>query len=418
MIKRNCFEPVHVYDLTAEERARAQVALMFLTEKRTGQKKGRMVFNGKPTRDWLSREEASSPTVTQEGVSITASIDAHEGRDIMTNDIPNAFIQTLMPPPENGKERVIMKITGPLLEMIIQLDASFGSYVVMEKGKRVLYVVVLRAIYGMLQAALLWYRKFREDLEGIGFRFSEYDPCIATRDRYGAQHTVRFHVDDVMSSHIDPRVNDKFYNWLQRKYGTLKDVSVTRGKVHDYLGMTFNFENEGEVRISMDDYVARMLEEFPMEFKGEHTALTPAANDLFEIGKGNKLDKKTAECFHKTVARALFIAKRARPDIQPTVAVLATRVKSPNESDWKKLIRLLKYLNGTRKKGLTLKIDDVRVVKWYVDASFAVHPDFRSHTGGVMTMGKGAIQSTSKKQKLNTRSSTEAELVGWMMRLP
>ena len=126
----------------------------------------------------------------------------------------------------------------------------------------------------------------------------------------------------------------------------------------------------------------------------------------------NKLDAKQSETYHKTVARALFISKRARPDIQPTVAVLATRVKGPMESDWKKLVRLLKYLNGTREKGLTLRVDDVRVIKWYVDASFAVHPDFRSHTGGVMTMGKGAIQSQSKKQKLNTRSSTEAELVG------
>jgi hypothetical protein len=41
-----------------------------------------------------------------------------------------------------------------------------------------------------------------------------------------------------------------------------------------------------------------------------------------------------------------------------------------------------------------------------------VHPDYKSHTGGIMTMGKGAIVSVSKKQKLNTRSSTEAELVG------
>ena len=51
-------------------------------------------------------------------------------------------------------------------------------------------------------------------------------------------------------------------------------------------------------------------------------------------------------------------------------------------------------------------------MKWYVDASFAVHPDFKSHTGAVMTMGKGAMQAMPKKQKLNTRSSTEAELVG------
>ncbi|CAJ1953765.1 unnamed protein product [Cylindrotheca closterium] len=52
------------------------------------------------------------------------------------------------------------------------------------------------------------------------------------------------------------------------------------------------------------------------------------------------------------------------------------------------------------------------LLEWYVDASFAVHPDFKSHTGGVMTMGGGAIQAMSKKQKLNSRSSTHAELIG------
>jgi hypothetical protein len=51
-------------------------------------------------------------------------------------------------------------------------------------------------------------------------------------------------------------------------------------------------------------------------------------------------------------------------------------------------------------------------MKWFVDASFAVHPDFKSHTGGVMTMGGGAMQALSKKQKLNSRSSTHAELIG------
>ena len=61
---------------------------------------------------------------------------------------------------------------------------------------------------------------------------------------------------------------------------------------------------------------------------------------------------------------------------------------------------------------MTLNIEELGVIKWYVDASFAVHPDFRSHTGAVMTMGEGAMQSISRKQKLNTRSSTEAELVG------
>ena len=61
---------------------------------------------------------------------------------------------------------------------------------------------------------------------------------------------------------------------------------------------------------------------------------------------------------------------------------------------------------------LTLSADDLHVIKWFVDASFAVHPDFKSHTGAVMTMGEGTIQTICSKQKLNTRSLTELELVG------
>ena len=75
-------------------------------------------------------------------------------------------------------------------------------------------------------------------------------------------------------------------------------------------------------------------------------------------------------------------------------------------------MRLMRYCNGSKSDKLRLSADDLHVFKWHVDASFAVHPDFRSHTGAVMTYGGGAIISMSKKQKLNTRSSTEAELVG------
>jgi hypothetical protein len=71
----------------------------------------------------------------------------------------------------------------------------------------------------------------------------------------------------------------------------------------------------------------------------------------------------------------------------------------------------MKYLNGTKEENLTLSADDLRVVKWYVDASFAVHPDCKNYTGAMMTLGKGAMQSIERKQKMNVRSSTEGELV-------
>jgi hypothetical protein len=74
-------------------------------------------------------------------------------------------------------------------------------------------------------------------------------------------------------------------------------------------------------------------------------------------------------------------------------------------------MRVMKYLNGTKEENLTLSADGLRVVKWYVDTSFAVHPDFKSHTGAMMTLGKGAMQSITRKQKRNVQSSTEGKLV-------
>ena len=91
---------------------------MFLTEKRDGSTKGRMVYNGKPTREWLSREETASPTVNLESIMLTTIIDAKEGRDIMTVDVPNVFIQATIDT-EEGEERVMMKITGVLVDLLV-----------------------------------------------------------------------------------------------------------------------------------------------------------------------------------------------------------------------------------------------------------------------------------------------------------
>ena len=72
---------------------------------------------------------------------------------------------------------------------------------------------------------------------------------------------------------------------------------------------------------------------------------------------------------------------------------------------------MINYLNGTNEKYLTLSADDLKAIKWYADTSFAVDPDFKSLTGAIVTMGQGAMQSVSRKNKLNTRSSTESGLV-------
>ena len=101
-----------------------------------------------------------------------------------------------------------------------------------------------------------------------------------------------------------------------------------------------------------------------------------------------------------------------RPEILTRVAFLTTRVREPDEDDSKKLARILKYLSGTRDLVLILESDGTGTVKWWVDVAFAVHHGMKIHTDGMMTMGRGALYSASNKQKLNMKSSTEAELVG------
>jgi len=94
------------------------------------------------------------------------------------------------------------------------------------------------------------------------------------------------------------------------------------------------------------------------------------------------------------VDKGLFVCHGACPNIHTTIAALCTRVRAPTQDDWCKLLRLLKYLNGTKADKLTLSDDDLQVVMWYVNA-YAVNTNFKIHTGGIVTFGSGELQSYS-----------------------
>ncbi len=112
------------------------------------------------------------------------------------------------------------------------------------------------------------------------------------------------------------------------------------------------------------------------------------------------------------------MATRPRRDIQTAVAFLTTPVKTPDKDDWGKLKRVLKYLNGTKYFKLKISVEGLGILKWYVDGSHNTHWDCKGHGGVMFPMGKGATSSYLRKIKLNTRSSTETELVVSDMYMP
>jgi hypothetical protein len=124
------------------------------------------------------------------------------------------------------------------------------------------------------------------------------------------------------------------------------------------------------------------------------------------------LDEDKADLFHSIVAKLLWLEKRVRPDIETTIAFLTTRVAAPNISDWSKLQRLVYYLHTYKDDNRIMGTDDLSTLYTWIDAAYAVHANMRSQTGGCMSMGRGTIHAKSSKQKLNTKSSTEAEVVG------
>jgi hypothetical protein len=97
----------------------------------------------------------------------------------------------------------------------------------------------------------------------------------------------------------------------------------------------------------------------------------------------------------------------------PNIAFLSTRVMKPTNGDWNKLINLLQFLQSTNEDVLRLSMDNTSMIKWYLDASYAVHKDMKSQTGAIMTLGQGATQAISSKPNFNNRSSTEAELISF-----
>ena len=109
--------------------------------------------------------------------------------------------------------------------------------------------------------------------------------------------------------------------------------------------------------------------------------------------------------------QGMFLVKRGRPDEEPAFSFFSSRVQCSTEQDKSKLEKTLGHLLYTIDDVLTLEADDHNNLYWYIDASFAVHPDMKSHTGSVFTLGKGCISGSSTKQKINSRSTTESELI-------
>jgi hypothetical protein len=180
---------------------------------------------------------------------------------------------------------------------------------------------------------LLYYRKFVNSLMDIDFVINPYDPCVTNKIIEGEQMTICFHVDDCKFSHRKNKVMDSMIEYIRQEYDSIFEdgsgaMTVSRFKIHKYLGMTLDYTVRGQVKITIFDYIDEILNAFDKaEPKGGGTKTSAAPDSLLKVDEScEKLKQDKAVEFHNLVAKTLYSTKRARPDTCTAIAFLTTRV--------------------------------------------------------------------------------------------
>jgi hypothetical protein len=400
MMKKEVFEPIDIKKLTSSERRAIIRSSIFLKEKfkpdgSFDKLKARLVADGS-MQDKQIYDSLTSPTVSTTSLMCLLALFSAEGRILSTTDIGSAYLNC------DIDTAVIMMMDVPLARIVCALWPAMTTSLDI-KGRA--YVRLKKALYGCVQSSKLWYERLRAELEKIGYSVSPLDDCVFNKMFGTIQSTLLVHVDDILCASEHRPAHDELRIHLEKAF---VDVNFETGLKLSFLGMTISTETEGRVVISMQGFV----DEFVNDYPGDRIVSSPSNGDLFVIEDSdvvaNEADRKS---FHTTVAKLLYLGKRIRPDILLTVSFLCTRVTKVTERDLMKLKRLVNYVSCTKDITLTLKVEYPIRLFCFVDASYGEHIDGKSHTGVAVTLGAGVFFAKSSKQKIVSKSSTEAELV-------
>ena len=406
-------EAIEYGSLSKEVKHKALDAVNLIELKRDGRLKGRSCANGSKQRSYLTEyDSVASPTVSLEGFFTTLLIGAYEGREHISFDVPGAFLQAEMP----DDKLVLLRFKGRMAEMLGEVNDEYNKHITYENGKKVLYVKVIRAIYGCIESALQWYKLFTTTLKDMGFTINPYDKCIANKLVNGSQLTIAWYVDDCLASHVDGAVLDDFAANMVKEFG---DMTITKGSNHDFLGMKIGFNKDKSITVDMKAQIEQVIKEFEKFDDIDPATVSPAAHHLFTVNtECEKLDEEKSIAFHSITSKLGYIMKRGRPDIETSISFLMKRVSKSDHDDWKKLRRIIGFLKRTIEDVRIIGATSITEIMTFVDSSYAVHDNMRSHTGGLVSFGIGAAHTRSTTSKINVKSATESELVSASEYLP
>jgi hypothetical protein len=409
MLSLGVFSPVMWNSLTQAQRSSVIRSSLFIKLKYAPNGnflkcKARLVAGGN-TQDKSLYTNISSPTATPTATLFVGGDAAKHNKSVASMDIGAAYLNAPMAP---TGVTVHMIIEPRLATILADIDPTYRDYL---RHDNSVCVVLVRALYGTVEAARLWYDLICKHLLDYGFVKNRFERCVLNKLLTdGTRITIVLYVDDLLVTCDTPGPIDDLRKHLESIF---PEVTFHTGTTIDYVGMTMDFRSlPGAMVVTMKHLTQDIITTSGIT----KLYASPAAANLFAITEESpKLDAKQEAYYRTYVAKCLYIAKRNRPDILLAIGFLTTRALFCTLEDLEKLHRVLGYLRATPDRAIAIEFGDKPGVRSYIDASYAIHNrDGKSHSGGALIFGKGGpLHVTSVKQTIVAKSSTEAELIAF-----
>jgi hypothetical protein len=408
MLAKDIFEPIYWDSLTQDMKDKTIRSFTFYKEKfkvdgSLDKLKARLVAQGQLV-DKSTLGDISAPTPGLEAIFLMHALAAQLGYRVAVMDIPSAFLHSQLP----DDQRLPMIIGKDEAAIIVKLKPEWAKYL---RHDGTLAVMLIGSLYGLPQAPQIFNVDLSAAMFSLGYRQCAGDACIFVRyGDDGDRSIVAVHVDDLLHIYTSEHFQTELLNMISEKFSA-PTVSTSDEGIH--LGIEFLYDREdGSVRLTMYKYVQKLLQDFQIT----SGAATPTTADFMS------LDESSPPYDQRDYASALmslyYLAARVRKDILFPLTFLASRIHDCRLEDAQKLDRIFRFLYATQSRGIVLRTRGTRLV-FSIDASYAIHPNSRSHSGLYVTLGGvptksphagGPVWCRSIIQRLVSYSSYEAEI--------
>jgi hypothetical protein len=275
-------------------------------------------------------------------------------------------------------------------------------------------LLLLHSIYGLVQAARQYYKKFTSSLRKIGFKGGYPDPCLMYQETpYGICYIAMW-VDDCLLVG-KPKAIDMTINDIQSLKYTLK----VEGSLRDYLSCEITLDKSTKTGWIHQPHLVSKLEssfgEQVMKLQSYATPGTPGTGILRNVE--SRLTAEKHKQYRSGVGMLLYLVKHSRPDLANAVRELTKALDAPSEAAYKEMLRVIKFVMQTKDTALRIKPDLTdRSEKWtmiaYSDSDYAGEKETRISVAGFILYIMGVpISWKSKGMKMVTLLSSEAEYV-------